>query len=75
MTQARPVSRLPSRDGWRALSSGLVLGAHPMRTVGFSAAFEPLLNRLFDGDIAARGGIISIRRALQILLRAYFRRL
>ena len=46
--------RLPSLDGWRAASIGLVLGAHSRRTVGFPSALNGACEWLFDGNLGVR---------------------
>jgi peptidoglycan/LPS O-acetylase OafA/YrhL len=47
-------SRLPSLDGWRALSIALVLGAHSIITPGFPPALRTTFTWLFDGDLGVR---------------------
>ncbi len=47
-------TRLPSLDGWRALSIILVLGAHSMVTVGFPSTWKPAFTWAFDGDLGVR---------------------
>ena len=53
-TDSRELSRLPSLDGWRALSILLVLGAHSKFTAGFPPHLESLFNLIFDGDLGVR---------------------
>jgi len=45
--------RLPSLDGWRALSIILVLGSHCRLVAGYPAALN-LFFRFFDGDLGVR---------------------
>jgi len=47
-------ARLPSLDGWRAVSILLVLGAHCKEAYGFPSALAPLFIWLFDGDLGVR---------------------
>lgn len=47
-------SRLPSLDGWRAISILLVLGAHTMHTAGFPPEQTGLFQRAFDGHLGVR---------------------
>lgn len=47
-------SRLPSLDGWRAISILLVLGAHTMHTSGFPQEQEALFKHAFDGHLGVR---------------------
>ncbi len=47
-------SRLPSLDGWRALSILLVLGAHCKVTPGFPGSWDGLFRWLFDGALGVR---------------------
>jgi len=42
--------RLPSLDGWRALSILLVLGSHCIYATGFPREFRGAVQRLFDGN-------------------------
>jgi len=51
---AETSSRLPSLDGWRALSILIVLGAHTMHTSGFPSDQGHLFHRLFDGHLGVR---------------------
>ncbi len=53
---AGPVSptRLPSLDGWRALSIVLVVGAHCRYSDGFPAGWDRLFDWVFDGDLGVR---------------------
>jgi peptidoglycan/LPS O-acetylase OafA/YrhL len=57
-TEARPpttaISRLPSLDGWRAVSILLVLGCHSTYAGGFPAALTPAFNAIFDGNLGVR---------------------
>jgi len=53
MKDASP-SRLPSLDGWRALSILLVLGQHSKLTIDFPAELEPFFRWAFDGDLGVR---------------------
>lgn len=46
--------RLPSLDGWRAVSILMVLGAHCRYTVGFPSAWSVPFLWLFDGDLGVR---------------------
>src|ERR1017187_6342941 len=43
--------RLPSLDGWRAISIMMVLGAHAEHTNGFPNAFHAIFKWLFDGTL------------------------
>jgi peptidoglycan/LPS O-acetylase OafA/YrhL len=45
--------RLPSLDGWRAVSIILVLGAHCWRSVGYPSSLNPIF-QFFDGDFGVR---------------------
>jgi peptidoglycan/LPS O-acetylase OafA/YrhL len=47
-------SKLPSLDGWRAVSIVLVLGTHARFTSGFPAALDPAFHWLFDGNLGVR---------------------
>jgi peptidoglycan/LPS O-acetylase OafA/YrhL len=47
-------SRLPSLDGWRAISILLVLGCHSICAAGFPAALTPVFNSIFDGNLGVR---------------------
>ncbi len=55
---ARPTGksseRLPSLDGWRAISILLVLGSHCKFTAGFPTALTTPFLWLFDGDLGVR---------------------
>src|ERR1700736_5409290 len=44
-------TRLPSLDGWRALSILLVIGAHSQITAGFPPVLEPIFKWMFDGNL------------------------
>ncbi len=46
--------RLPSLDGWRALSIILVLGMHCVFTQGFPPEFRAAFGWLFDGNLGVR---------------------
>jgi|SRR5882724_256845 len=46
--------RLPSLDGWRAVSITLVIGAHCRYSDGFPAGWDRLFDWLFDGDLGVR---------------------
>jgi peptidoglycan/LPS O-acetylase OafA/YrhL len=48
------LTRLPSLDGWRALSIVLVLGAHTALTTGFPQRLEGPFHHLFDGHMGVR---------------------
>jgi peptidoglycan/LPS O-acetylase OafA/YrhL len=55
----RPVNallpqRLPSLDGWRAVSIVLVLGAHSATVAGFPPHLGTLFNWLFDSNLGVR---------------------
>lgn len=54
MSTGTHITRLPSLDGWRALSIALVLGAHCTFTPGFPDAFRTGFRWLFDGDLGVR---------------------
>jgi peptidoglycan/LPS O-acetylase OafA/YrhL len=47
-------SRLPSLDGWRALSILLVLGSHARYVQGFPARWDGAAQWLFDGGLGVR---------------------
>ena len=47
-------NRLPSLDGWRALSIILVLGAHSIYATGFPRALKPAIGNIFDGNLGVR---------------------
>jgi len=51
--QAKPI-RLPSLDGWRALSILMVLGAHSTHATGFPEELRPLFLWVFDGALGVR---------------------
>lgn len=46
--------RLPSLDGWRAVSIALVLGAHSRHTAGFPSGLTQAFDWLFDGGLGVR---------------------
>jgi len=46
--------RLPSLDGWRALSIFLVLAAHTKETYDFPKSLDIYFKWLFDGDLGVR---------------------
>jgi peptidoglycan/LPS O-acetylase OafA/YrhL len=46
--------RLPSLDGWRAVSIGLVLAEHSKYTVGFPPAWKTAAKWLVDGGLGVR---------------------
>ncbi|MBB5031714.1 acyltransferase family protein [Prosthecobacter vanneervenii] len=46
--------RLPSLDGWRALSILLVLGAHTVLASGFPQQHASLVNKISDGHLGVR---------------------
>jgi peptidoglycan/LPS O-acetylase OafA/YrhL len=46
--------RLPSLDGWRAVSIILVLGYHSLCMLGFPPSLPPFLLNVFDGDFGVR---------------------
>lgn len=48
------LTRLPSLDGWRAVSIILVLGSHTALTAGFPAHLEKPFHHLFDGHLGVR---------------------
>ena len=48
------LARLPSLDGWRALSIILVLGAHTVLASGFPKHLTFLFHQLFDGLLGVR---------------------
>ncbi len=50
----RAGTRLPSLDGWRAVSITLVLGAHCIGKAGFPKAWENGFTWLFDGNLGVR---------------------
>jgi peptidoglycan/LPS O-acetylase OafA/YrhL len=47
-------SRIPSLDGWRAVSILMVLGLHARRQPGFPANMPEIYDFLFDGDLGVR---------------------
>lgn len=47
-------SRLPSLDGWRALSILMVLGEHTMHSRAFPEEMRPLVTQLCDGHLGVR---------------------
>ena len=47
-------TRLPSLDGWRALSILIVLGEHTIHTKGFPEEKRELFSHLFDGHLGVR---------------------
>ncbi|MFZ2276514.1 MAG: acyltransferase [Prosthecobacter sp.] len=47
-------SRLPSLDGWRALSILIVLGEHNIHTKAFPEEHRHLFTQLFDGQLGVR---------------------
>ncbi len=47
-------TRLPSLDGWRALSILLVLGAHSIISPGFPPILEPSFKWVCDGNLGVR---------------------
>lgn len=51
---ASVTSRLPSLDGWRALSILMVLGKHVTYVRGFPFAWTPAFNFFFDGNLGVR---------------------
>lgn len=46
--------RLPSLDGWRAVSIVLVLGGHSASVEGFPVDWKPLVGWVFNGDLGVR---------------------
>lgn len=48
------VSRLPSLDGWRAVSILMVLGNHSTYVAGFPYALTLAFNVIFDGNLGVR---------------------
>jgi len=46
--------RLPSLDGWRAVSILIVLGFHCTFASGFPSALRPVFHWLFDGSLGVR---------------------
>ncbi len=53
-TIPQAVPRLPSLDGWRALSILAVLGSHTIRVPDFPPALGPVFTWTFDGDLGVR---------------------
>lgn len=49
-----PAARLPSVDGWRAVSILIVLGNHSIYATGFPRPLKPVVNWLFDGNLGVR---------------------
>ena len=47
-------ARLPSLDGWRALSILLVLGDHCSLAAGFSPRWQSFFDWVFDGNLGVR---------------------
>jgi peptidoglycan/LPS O-acetylase OafA/YrhL len=47
-------ARLPSVDGWRAVSILIVLGNHSIYATGFPHSLNPVFNWLFDGNLGVR---------------------
>ncbi|HLX70321.1 MAG TPA: acyltransferase [Verrucomicrobiae bacterium] len=47
-------SRLPSLDGWRAVSILMVLGLHAKRLEGFPKSVPAIYDWIFDGDLGVR---------------------
>jgi peptidoglycan/LPS O-acetylase OafA/YrhL len=47
-------ARLPSLDGWRAVSILLVLGAHTVHLADFPPQGEAVVRRFFDGHLGVR---------------------
>ncbi|OYW24304.1 MAG: hypothetical protein B7Z55_02610, partial [Planctomycetales bacterium 12-60-4] len=47
-------SRLPSLDGWRALSILMVLGEHTMHSKAFPEEMRPVLTQFCDGHLGVR---------------------
>lgn len=54
MNQNENTKRLPSLDGWRALSIIFVLGYHSRVVTGFPKTMVSIFNWLFDGDLGVR---------------------
>jgi peptidoglycan/LPS O-acetylase OafA/YrhL len=50
----RSQTRIPSLDGWRAVSIALVLGTHCTSAVGFPHSLSPAFDRMFDGNLGVR---------------------
>ncbi len=47
-------TRLPSLDGWRALSIALVIGGHSVAVEGFPSHWEKTFSWIFNGDFGVR---------------------
>ena len=47
-------SRLPSLDGWRAVSIAMVLGSHSTFVYGFPDKLTPFFYWAFDGNLGVR---------------------
>jgi peptidoglycan/LPS O-acetylase OafA/YrhL len=54
MGRVKSLSRLPSLDGWRAVSIAIVLGAHTTFAYGFPEKLRPLFRWSFDGNLGVR---------------------
>jgi peptidoglycan/LPS O-acetylase OafA/YrhL len=50
----RKLTRLPSLDGWRAVSIILVLGMHSTMTAGFPPDWNSVFVQVFDGPLGVR---------------------
>src|SRR5689334_18369065 len=50
-SKAHGSSRLPSLDGWRAVSIAIVLGQHSRFTSKFPTALEPAFKYIFEGEM------------------------
>jgi len=48
------VKRLPSLDGWRAVSILIVLGDHSVLTAGFPTSWRPVFEWVFYGNLGVR---------------------
>lgn len=55
MTKEKESHKLPSLDGWRAVSIALVLAAHSTYATGFPAALKPALTKWFDAGAVGVG--------------------
>ena len=84
MGRLKSLSRLPSLDGWRAVSIAIVLGAHTTFTSGFPEKLWPLFHWGFDGNLGVRcfflisGFLITwlmLREASRHLSAAFIERL
>jgi peptidoglycan/LPS O-acetylase OafA/YrhL len=53
-SRLRWASRLPSLDGWRAVSIILVLGNHCQFSVGFPKSLRSVVTWIFDGNLGVR---------------------